>query len=137
MKRTTVAAMAILLISTTVHAGKEEREYLKNSLEPAVKKTEDAYKSACGCNLKVTVADSTTKTADDMLHAVQILNSVREGVGSYCSDAGSKKAICKMTSLEVAKASPPTFTFKGSKGTATHDGNAYTSWDMITHELDK
>jgi len=62
---------------------------------------------------------------------------VADGVAGYCTDEASKKAVCKMKSLVLAKAAESTFTFKNGKGIATTDGQSHTSFEMMTRELDK
>ena len=69
--------------------------------------------------------------------AKHLVEGISEGLPGYCNDAASKKAICQLKTLEVLKEKEPRFTFKGGKGTASHDGQAQTSFDMMTRELDK
>ena len=132
-----VAVIGTLTVSRTAVAGKEEREYLKNDLMPVVKEAETKFKSACGCALAITVDETTLKTKDDMYPAIHIARSVAEGAPAYCTDASSKKAVCQMKSLVLAKAAEAKFTFKNGKGTATTDGQSHTTFDMMTRELDK
>ena len=126
-----------LTVSSTAFAGKEERDYMKNEVMPAVKDAEAKFKSSCGCALSITVDETTVKSKDDMYSVKHIAGYVADGVGSYCTDAASKKAVCQMKSLLLAKAKEATFTFKGGKGTATTDGQSSCSWEMMTRELDK
>jgi len=127
---------ALMLVSLTAFAGKTERDYMTNTVKPAVAAAEGKFKEACGCALKISVSD-TLKSTDDMAQARNISNSIAEGAPGYCNDAESKKAICQMKTLEVVKGKDTTFAFKGGKGTCTTDGQSYVSWDMITRELDK
>jgi hypothetical protein len=136
MKQVAVIA-AVMFVSITAFAGKAEREYMKNEVMPAVKKAQDAFKKSCGCALAITVNEGTIKTQDDMYPAKHIAESVADGVAGYCTDDASKKAVCQMKSLEIAKAKEATFTFKGGKGIATTDGQSHTSFEMMTRELDK
>ena len=46
-----------------------------------------------------------------------ILEHVTEGVGGYCTDAASKKALCQMKTVVVKKADDATFTYKDVSGT--------------------
>ncbi|HWU91508.1 MAG TPA: hypothetical protein VN253_29775 [Kofleriaceae bacterium] len=139
MKRS-LAASALLLItltaSLTAFAGKEEREYAKNELTPAVKAAETKFKEACGCALKINISD-TLKSVDDMRQAKYISAAITDGAPGYCNDAESKKAMCVLKTLDIVKSGETKFTFKGGKGTAATDGNSYVSWDMITREIDK
>lgn len=136
MKRAAVIA-AGMLISTTAFAGKGEREYMKNEVMPAVKKAQDNFKKSCGCPLAITVDETTVKTTDDMYPVKHMAESVADGVGGYCTDASSKKAVCQMKSLTLSKAKESKFAFSGGKGVATTDGQSHASWEMMTRELDK
>lgn len=137
MKLTTPIALALTFLSAVAFAGKPEREFMKSELAPAVKQAEERFKSACGCALKITLNDSTTKDIEDMRKAKYAVGYVAEGAPGYCTDAESKKAVCQLKTLEVTKAAEATFTFKGGKGVCAHDGNAVPGWDMITREIDK
>jgi hypothetical protein len=126
MKRILVSAglaglLGTMAISTAAFAGKEDRD----------------YKSACGCGLAITIDEATVKNKDDYYLVKHIADSITDGAAGYCTDAASKKAVCQMKSLVLAKAAEATFTFKGGKGTATTDGQAHVSFDMMTRELDK
>jgi hypothetical protein len=127
---------ALMLVSLSAFAGKTERDYMTNEVQPAVKAAEAKLKSACGCSVSFTVSDS-LKTTDDMAQARNIANAVTEGAPAYCSDAASKKAVCQLKTIEVVKGKETGFAFKGGKGTCTTDGQSYVSWDMITREIDK
>jgi hypothetical protein len=66
--------------------------------------------------------------------------SFGEEGAAYCTDDASKKALCQMKALEIAKAGKDeqvTFTFKAGKGVATTWGTSAPSFEMITRELDK
>jgi hypothetical protein len=138
MKRvlSTTAGVAMMLFSLSAFAGKAEREYMANEVVPAVKAAETKFKAACGCALKIAVADS-LKSTDDLAQARNIANSVTEGAPGYCTDDASKKAMCQLKTLDVVKGKDTAFAFKAGKGTCTTDGQSYVSWDMITRELDK
>jgi hypothetical protein len=136
MKQAAVIA-TVMLVSITAYAGKADREYMKNTVMPAVKKATDAVKKSCGCAMTITVNESTIKTENDMSPARYIAESVADGVAGYCTDDASKKAVCQMKTLEITKAAEAVFTFKGSKGVASTDGQSHVSFEMITRELDK
>jgi hypothetical protein len=135
MKRALIA-VGLTVVSFNAFAGKAEREYMKDSVQPAIKEAETKFKAACGCALKITATDS-LKSQDDMAQAKNTANSVAENAEKYCTDDASKKAVCQMKSIDVVKGKETAFTFKAGKGTCTTDGNSYVHWDMITRELDK
>ncbi len=123
-------------ISMTALAGKAERDYLKNEVLPAVAEAEAAFKKACGCALKIKVGES-FKTTDEMYRAKHIAESVKDGAAGHCTDADSKRAVCTMKTLKIELTKEAKFSFAGSVGTATTDGQVHTSFDMMTKELDK
>jgi hypothetical protein len=104
---------------------------------PAAKAAEVKWKSACGCALAIAIDESTLKSKDDMPAARSFCNHLAEEIGTYCTDAASKKAMCQMKSVTVKKADDATFTFKGGVGVATVYGITSPSFDMVTRELDK
>jgi hypothetical protein len=129
--------LAVLsLLPMAAFAGKKEREFMNKEVTPAIAAAEAAYSKSCGCKLKVSIA-STIASEDDMREAKRMANEVTEGAPKYCTDADSKKAICKMNALELAKGSSTGFSLAGSKGKAMTDGQSYVSWDMMTAEIDK
>ena len=133
MKRLITLAMFLPVLA---FAGKAEREMMKNEVTPAVKESEAAFSKACGCNLKITIADS-IKSMDDMAQAKRVAEDVKSNAAGYCTDADSKKAICKMKSLEIGKTTETKFSMSGSRGVATTDGTSYPTFSMMTQELDK
>jgi len=142
MKRILVAAglagiVGVMALSTAAFAGKEDREYKEKELMPAVKDAEAKFKSACGCGLAIAIDEATVKTKNEYTEVKYMVSAVTDGVAGYCTDAASKKALCKMKTLVLAKAAEATFTFKGGKGIATTDGQSHVSFEMITQELDK
>jgi hypothetical protein len=137
MNRKGLIALALMLVSLPALAGKEERDYLKNEVTPKVKAAEAKFKESCGCALKITINDNTTKTKDDLSTAKSTVNVITDNAPAYCTDDASKKAVCQLKSLEVAKGKEPGFTFKGGKGVSTHDGQGTVSWDMMMRVLDK
>lgn len=125
------------LLSTAAFAGKAEREFVKEKLNPAIAAAESAFKSKCGCGLKIKF-DAGLKTEDELRLVRSMSNSIEEGV-KYCTDAESKKAVCQMKSVELKldKAKGTTFDFSGGRGLATTDGTSYPTFDMMTDKLDK
>jgi len=135
MKRFVIAMS--LCLSATAIAGKAEREYLKSDVAPAVKEAETKFKAACGCALKIVLTPSTIDTQDNLYQAKHVAESISGGAAGYCTDDESKKAVCKMKTLEVTRAKESSFSFKDGKGVSAHDGQSYYGWDAMTRELDK
>ncbi|HRC56299.1 MAG TPA: hypothetical protein PKU97_10270 [Kofleriaceae bacterium] len=136
MKTTKTLATCLLLLMTTsvALAGKEEREYVKTDVTPAVKAAEAAYKQSCGCALKIVI---NVKTMNELYQAKYTAEGISNAVAGYCNDDESKKAVCQLKTLEITKGKETGFTFKGGKGTAATNGKTYVNWEQITHELDK
>ncbi len=132
--KTLLTCILLLLTTSVALAGKAEREYVKTDVTPAVKAAETAYKSACGCALKIVV---NVKTMNELYQAKYTAESISSGAAGYCSDAESKKAVCQLKTLEIAKTKETGFTFKSGKGVAGTDGKTYVNWEQIAHELDK
>jgi hypothetical protein len=128
--------LAALIPTMAFAADKATREYIKSDVTPAITEAQTTFKKACGCALAIKMNDS-VKTQDDYKLAKYIADSIKDGAAGYCTDADSKKAVCQMKTLELGKAKEATFTFKGGKGVATHDGQANSNFDMMTKELDK
>lgn len=136
MMKRALLGLGLTLVSINAFAGKAERDYMKDSVQPAIKEAEAKFKAACGCALKITATDS-LKSQDDMAQAKNTASSITDNVEKYCTDEASKKAMCAMKSIDVVKGKETAFAFKAGKGTCTTDGNSYVHWDMITRELDK
>jgi len=135
MKRVFVGVL--MAVSLTALAGKEERDFMTKEVLPAARGAEAKWKASCGCGLRVSVEESSFKVKSDMHPAKQFCDRVAESITGYCSDVGSKKAMCQMKTLVVKRANDVTFTFKSGTGTATVDAYSSPSWDMLTRELDK
>jgi hypothetical protein len=127
---------ALSAVSLTAVAGKLERDTMTKEVLPAIEKAEAKFKSSCGCPLKITVDDS-MNTRDLMFQAKHIAEDVGEESAKYCTDAGSKKALCQMKKLEILQRKPCEFTFKDGVGQCTSDGNMRCAWQQITKVLDK
>lgn len=136
MKRS-MLVVSMMCISMTAFAGKAEREMMTKQVAPAVAAAEAMYKSACGCELTIKVDEETLKTKDELRNAKYMAERVTAGAKKYCTDEPSKKAVCQMKTLTLAKAKPASFTFKDGAGVATTDGQASCSWEMMTRQLDK
>jgi hypothetical protein len=131
--------LASLLISSTAFAGKAEREFLSEKAEPAVKAAGESFHKNCGCPLKITPKWDAFKNIEQMGSAVRTLNSITEESASYCKDAGSKKAMCAMKSLELSVSKDATINFAGGKMSITTNslGDTTMGWDQITRTVDK
>jgi len=129
--------LAVLCLSTTAFAGKMERDLMTKKVAPSVATAEANLKSSCGCDVKITVDETTLKSMDELRGAMRIADDVAKNVGKYCSDAASRKAVCQLKTLSLTKGKDVGFTFKDGAGVATTDGNARCGWDQIIKVLDK
>lgn len=137
--RILIIASAVVLSATTLvaFAGKAERDYMQKDVVPVVKDAEAKWLKSCGCPLAITVDESSIQTRSDLGQAHEIAVRVGDGVVKYCTDNASKKALCQLKSLTIAKEKPAGFTFKDGKGVASTDGQSPCSWGQITKVLDK
>lgn len=135
MKR--VLVCVLMAASVTAVAGKEERDFLTKEVQPAAREAEAKWKASCGCGLRIAIDEASFTVKHDMYPAKAFCDRVAESITGYCTDAGSKKAMCQMKTLAVKRASDATFTFKGGTGTATVSSDESPSWDMVTRQLDK
>lgn len=129
----------LAFISSIAFAGKTEREFFKNTVQPAIANAEAAYKKACGCSLRIQL-DSAAKNNENALdRARHIADSIQQGVTGYCTDAESKKAICAMKTLEIIYDKAKTeFTFDGKgAGKSFTDGTSIMSFEVMAGQLDK
>ena len=129
--------IALMFASVAALAGKEERDFMKNEVQPAAKEAATKWKSSCGCALNVNIDEASFKVKDDMYAAKHFCEHISEAIGGYCTDADSKKAMCQMKTVIVKKADDATFTFKGGTGTATVYQSTSPSFEMVTAQLDK
>ncbi|MES2040682.1 hypothetical protein ACO0LD_04225 [Undibacterium sp. Ji83W] len=136
MKISKLAAI-ILLLPLTAFAGKAERDFMSNEVEPAVKAATAGLKTSCGCDVKFDIKADSFQTTDDMFKIKHFASTIKDNAGAYCADAASKKAICKMKSIEFSKAASTYLKFAAGKVTATTDGTSQPSWEMLTREVDK
>jgi len=128
---------AVLCLSVTAFAGKMERDMMTKKVAPAVSTAMTNLKSSCGCDVQITVDETTLTSMEELRGAMHIAEDVGKSVGKYCSDAASKKAICQMKTLSLTKSKDVGFTFKDGAGVATTDGNARCGWDQMIKVLDK
>ncbi len=132
------------LLSLSVFAGKEDREYKKNELDPAVKAMQEAYKAASGCEIKVEFEGKEFELKDHMAQVKFMMENIKDSVGTYCKDsttqkpdADSQKAVCKMKTLKVKMGADAAFEFKDSTGIATMGtSGGYAGFDMMMTKID-
>lgn len=139
MKISRLAAISTiaLLLPLTAFAGKAERDFMSNEVEPAVKAATSSLKTSCGCDVKFDIKADSFQSTDDMFKIKYFAATIKDNVASYCADAATKKAMCKMKSIEFSKAATTYLKFAGGKVSATTDGTSQPSWEMLTREVDK
>lgn len=130
-------ALVLMFTPLVAFAGKAERDFTANEVNPAIQEAVAAAKTSCGYAIKFDVKFDTFKDVNDLWMVKRFANSVKEGMQAYCTDAGSKTAIAKLKTIEFSKGSNVSFIFKDGKGTAITDNSSYPSWSMITEAVDK
>lgn len=131
------AAPLLATLPLPASAGKAERDFTSQEVEPAIKASSEKISKTCGCAMKLDVKLDTFVDVDQLRNARNFVRSVADGAAGHCTDAPSKAAVCKMKTLEVTRGASPDFKFSGNKGTATTDVSSYPSWDMIAKQVDK
>jgi hypothetical protein len=130
-------AAALLVSPLSALAGKEERDFIASSLEPAVKTATAALKNACNASVKIDVKLDSFKTVDELRQPRHFLGKIEENAPKYCTDAGSKAAIGKLKTLEISRGTEVEVKFAGGKGTVTTGASSFPSWEQLTREVDK
>ncbi|HEY0190284.1 MAG TPA: hypothetical protein VGC42_04130 [Kofleriaceae bacterium] len=136
MKQALIVA-SMMLLSVTAFAGKAEREFMKSDVNPAVKAANEKVKAACGCAMNIIVDEASLSKQDEMYPIKHMAQSIAEEAPKYCTDEASKKAVCKIKTLVLAKTATAEFKFNNGKGIMSTDGQSQCSWDMVTREVDK
>jgi hypothetical protein len=135
--KTILIAASLSALTLTAFAGKQERELMKTRVEPALAKANEKFHSACGCPTPITVDEASVKGTDDLHNFIYMADDIADNAPKYCTDAASKKAMCQLKSLTLARTPEAMFQFKGGKGLLTTDGQSHATWEMMTRELDK
>ncbi len=113
------------------------RDYKNDSVTPEIAKTEKAFQESCGCEVKVSYDDKTIKTADDLRAAIaNPISKIPDEVKSYCTNADSKKAICKMKKLVFKIDKENGVEFKNGSVTMISDGTGAPAFGSVTKLLD-
>lgn len=128
---------AMLLTSCLAFAGKEERDFMKNKVTPALQGATKGVKEACGCDIKVNFNSDSFKTTDKMEQSVYQLQSYAEEAKKYCTDADSKKAVCKIKTIEIKLGKESKVSFASGKATVESDGSSAYGFEAVAKEADK
>jgi|SRR5215468_6969566 hypothetical protein len=135
MSRSWIIGVVIVITCATAAAGKRERELMAKATS-AARAAEANFKASCECELSI-VLDDSLRSEDEIQFAAYTAEEVSSGAPRYCTDAGSRKALCRMKLLKIAAASRSSFTFDDGVGVATTNGHGHATWDMITRTLDR
>jgi hypothetical protein len=127
----------MMLMSATAFAGKAERDMMSKEVMPEVQKANEKVKASCGCSINVVVDEKNLAKTDDMYPIKHMAQDIQEGAPKYCTDEASKKAVCQLKTLVLAKTANAEFKFSGGKGIMSTDGQSQCTWDMVTREIDK
>jgi hypothetical protein len=136
MSKWSIIGVVIVVACATAVAGKRERELMTRDAIPAARAAEANFKASCECELSIAL-DASLQSEDEITFATYIAQEVSRGAAHYCTDADSRKALCRMKLLKIAAASQSTFTFDDGVGVATTNGRGHVTWDMITRALDR
>ncbi|MBL8297506.1 MAG: hypothetical protein JNN30_04065 [Rhodanobacteraceae bacterium] len=94
-------------------------------------------KSACGSDVKFDLKVDSFPAKDELTQIRNFSTAIKDGALAYCSDAGSKKAVCGITTIEISYSGSVSVRFAGGKVAVTTDSSSYPSWDMMMQEVDK
>lgn len=132
-------AAALLVSPLSALAGKEERDFIAASLEPAVKTAAAALKNACNASVKIDVKLDTFKTVDELRQPRYFLEKIEGNAPKYCTDAGSKTAIAKLKTLEISRGAGTDVDvkFAGGKAVAITGASSFPSWEQLAQAVDK
>jgi hypothetical protein len=137
MKKILVVVSLSALSLTAFALTKEEREFLKASVTPALAEANAKFHGACGCPTPITIDEGTITSMDDVHNFKYMADDVAENAPKYCTDAASKKAMCQLKSLTFSHTKEAFFKITAGKGQLTTDGQSHATWEMMTRELDK
>lgn len=121
----------------TAVISKTERDFLKNEVNPEITAAQNAMKTSCGCDLKITIDEKTATTADQLYEIKHVAGSIKDSVAGYCKDAATKATVCKMKTLEIRIGKETNFTFASGKGIAVTDGNSFPGFPQMIEVLFK
>ena len=106
------------IVSAGAFAGKKERTYNKEIVKPAVAAAEKAFKTSCGCSVKITYKGLTS--SKDHLNLVRsTVNSFKKEVEKHCTDKESKAAVCVMKKFVNQKAKKTVLSSKAAQSLST------------------
>ena len=118
--------LAAGLVGQSAWSGKPERDRV-DELQPKVKETKDAIKSACGCDTALNVKFDTYKTVGDMSAIPHTLGAITSATKNYCVKPADKKAFCgNVSAVEIAWASSVDSPKMEGKTLKTHTGGGGT-----------
>lgn len=137
LRASLLLALPLLAVLPSTFAGKAERDFVSQEVEPARQATAAAIQKSCGCAIKFDVKTDGYADVDGLRTARNFVKAVGEHAPGYCTDAPSKAAVCKLKTVEVSKGNSAAFQFTAGKGVVTTDSSSYPSWDMITAQIDK
>src|SRR5215468_10100863 len=108
MSKWSIIGVVIIVTCATAVAGKRERERMTMDAIPAARAAEANFKASCECELSV-VLDASLQSVDEITFAAYIAEEVSKGAPRYCTDADSRKALCRMKTLRIAAATQSSF----------------------------
>jgi hypothetical protein len=115
-------------------AGKQERAF-RTEVETTIKAGESAVKTNCGCSFTAKIDWDSFKTEDHMRLVKYTFSDFDADSKTYCTDADSKKAVCKMKTISLSYGAKDDLTFANGTVKIVTGGGSY-KFDAIAKLLD-
>ena len=85
MKKALIVVSLSALSLTAFALTKQEREFLKNSVTPALADANTKFHTACGCPTPITIDESTIQSMDDVHNFKYMAEDISKNAPKYCT----------------------------------------------------
>jgi hypothetical protein len=127
-----------LVLTNLAHADNADLDSQKKETQAKVQKTREILQTSCGCDVQFDVDYNSFENREDLSWVNLVITHPFQKKGStYCVDAASKAAICKIKTFKYSRAKETTTTISGGTATLTTDGRSSDSWDTLIKRLNK